>query len=205
MANQQLLRKKFYYLSQRDGLTEIFTGIFFFFYSSLIMTLLDFSSEAKKTVIFVFVFAFSGPIIQFIRKHLTYSQSGYVKGKSEMAKPFLFLVVFPIAIFPAVIGIFLHLFHFNEFVDSFILFSPLIFGVLFFFYYWYIYRSGGGIFYAVFAFLTFILSIILFVFNHLLQSEGYALFFFINGIILVLFGMGKLILFMKREQPDEKK
>jgi len=205
MTKQQALKQKMYYMSQRDGLTELFTGAFFFFYSSIIMYLLDFSSDAKKTIIFVFIFAFSGPIIQFIRKHFTYSQSGYVKGKAEITKPFLFFVVFPIAFFPAIIGIFLHIFHFDAFIESLISFSPLIFGVLFFFYYWYQYRSGAGLFYSVFAFVSIILGILLFIFNNQLQSEAYFLYFVINGILLVLFGVFKLITFLKREISNEKK
>jgi len=190
-------------MSQRDGLSELFTGIFFFFYSSIIMTLLDFSSDAKKIAIFTFVFAFSGPVIQFIRKHFTYSHSGYVKGKAEITKPFLFLIVFPIAFFPAVIGVFLHIFHLIDLIGSLMLFSPLIFGILFFFYYWYQYRAGAGFFYRIFSFVSFILGIFLFIFNHLLQNEGFYVFFVINGAVLFLFGLFKLIVFMKRVKSNE--
>ncbi len=204
MPKQQALKQKMYYMSQRDGLTELVTGAFFFFYSSIIMYLLDFSSDAKKAIIFVFVFAFSGPIIQFVRKHFTYSQSGYVKAKAEITKPFLFLVVFPIAFFPAVLGIFLHIFHFDALIGSLISLSPLIFGMLFFFYYWYQYRSGAGFFYSIFAFVSLILGIFLLIFNNQLQSEGYFLFFVINGIILVLFGVFKLIVFLKQVKTYEK-
>src|SRR6056297_633714 len=204
MSNQQALKRKLYYLSQRDGLTELFTGAFFFFYSSIIMSLLDFSSDAKKTALFAFVFAFSGPIIQFMRKHFTYSQSGYVKGKAEITKPYLFLIVFPIAFFPAIVGVFLHVFHFDAFIGSLISFSPLIFGVLFFFYYWYQYRSGAGFFYSIFAFVSLILGIFLLIFNAQLESEGFYVFFVINGIVLVLFGVFKLIVFMKRKMTNEK-
>jgi len=205
MSNQQALKRKLYYLSQRDGLTELFTGAFFFFYSSIIMSLLDFSSDAKKTALFAFVFAFSGPIIQFMRKHFTYSQSGYVKGKAEITKPYLFLVVFPIAFFPAIIGVFLHIFHFDAFVGSLISFSPLIFGILFLFYYWYQYRSGAGFFYSIFAFVSIILGILIFIFNNQLQIEGYFAFFTINGAVLVLFGIYKLITFMKQVDSSERK
>jgi len=205
MSNQQALKRKLYYLSQRDGLTELFTGAFFFFYSSIIMSLLDFSSDAKKTALFAFVFAFSGPIIQFMRKHFTYSQSGYVKGKAEITKPYLFLVVFPIAFFPAIIGVFLHVFHFDAFIGSLISFSPLIFGILFFFYYWYQYRSGAGFFYSIFAFVSIILGILIFIFNNQLQIEGYFAFFTINGAVLVLFGIYKLITFMKQVDSSERK
>src|SRR6056297_1228966 len=205
MSNQQALKRKLYYMSQRDGLTELFTGAFFFFYSSIIMSLLDFSSDAKKTALFAFVFAFSGPIIQFMRKHFTYSQSGYVKGKAEITKPYLFLVVFPIAFFPAIIGVFLHVFHFDAFIGSLISFSPLIFGILFFFYYWYQYRSGAGFFYSIFAFVSIILGILIFIFNNQLQIEGYFAFFTINGAVLVLFGIYKLITFMKQVDSSERK
>ena len=205
MSNQQALKRKLYYLSQRDGLTELFTGAFFFFYSSIIMSLLDFSSDAKKTALFAFVFAFSGPIIQFMRKHFTYSQSGYVKGKAEITKPYLFLVVFPIAFFPAIIGVFWHIFHFDAFIGSLISFSPLIFGILFFFYYWYQYRSGAGFFYSIFAFVSIILGILIFIFNNQLQIEGYFAFFTINGAVLVLFGIYKLITFMKQVDSSERK
>jgi len=205
MSNQQALKRKLYYMSQRDGLTELFTGAFFFFYSSIIMSLLDFSSDAKKTALFAFVFAFSGPIIQFMRKHFTYSQSGYVKGKAEITKPYLFLVVFPIAFFPAIIGVFSHIFHFDAFVGSLISFSPLIFGILFFFYYWYQYRSGAGFFYSIFAFVSIILGILIFIFNNQLQIEGYFAFFTINGAVLVLFGIYKLITFMKQVDSSERK
>lgn len=202
MTKKSDIYKRMYKISERDGLTEVFTGIFFFFYVSLIEKVLGYSDN--KIFIFIIFFAFSAPIIQKIRKHYTYSKTGYVKVKYEITKPFLFFVVFPIAFFPMIMAILFNVFNLNDIVYFMMYISPVLFSVLFFFYYFNQYKTGAGNHYLFMGVSVSIIGFFFFVFNGTLHNKGLFFFFYVNGIFLLVFGIWKFIRMIKEKNINEE-
>ncbi len=189
--------------AERDGLTEIFFGVFLFLYSDLITTIMDFSREKASLTIFILIFAFSGNIINFIRKRITYSETGYVGIKSEIKPLQLYLVIFPFAFYPLFIGIMKYVFGQNEFASAVTYFSPIVFGTIFFFLYLSMYKSAKNIVILIFAIFSPVCAVTAFLFNDTLGKNGYALFFTVNGILLIVYGLVKLFSLMMNSRKNE--
>jgi hypothetical protein len=197
------LKEKLYVKSERDGLTEIVTGLLFLFYSTVIDMLMNYSTHKGKIALIIIFFAFSGPVIQFLRKRFTYAKSGYVKVEPMISKRYLFITIFPIAFFPMLIGILKYLLKLEGLTTIMLHYSTLCFGfILMLFYLNYLKTTGERIF-RIFTIFSPSAGILLFLYNNALDNTGIILFFLMNGSLMLVFGIFKCLHFFSTIRKSE--
>lgn len=207
--NLKKIQQKVIRESQQDGITEIFMGMFLFYYTFIFDNICNGVKPGGPVVIF-FIITCVYPIIHFnlIRNVFTYPRMGYVNIKEKVSVGFILTVILPLIIIP--IFMYVIVFLFNDFpniamiIKWVVVVYGLIFGAL---YFSYVKRYGKN-FYYILATFSVIAGIVLSQVS--LAVSGAAILILLNGFILLFYGVYMLIRFAlkypkpKKTQTEQK-
>lgn len=188
------IEQKTYRYSQQDGILEIFMGMFFAFYGGYFHHVLSGFTTEFPWLPYVFVFAFSVIIIEWIRKHVTYPRIGRVK-LTEAIKPLYFVPAIVTLIAAPFMVYIADILSWN--IDSYISWLPALFGIVLVGIFQSSIKKTGDTRYYAFVILSVVSGILLSVFELASPDISIVIFFLIVGIPLAVLGAGKFLYFIR--------
>lgn len=124
-----VVRRKAYRYFLRDGIMGIHGGLFLAFYAGLSdYVASDFQTNFPAMPLAIF-FAFSGIMIETIRRRVTYPRIGYARMTAWIGLPFLLATALPMVLFQFVLAISVSFFKDAWDIAPILKWSPAFFGV----------------------------------------------------------------------------
>jgi len=201
--NLKKIQQKVIRESQQDGITEIFMGMFFFYYTFIFDNLCK-GVKSEGPILLFFIFVCIYPILYFklIRNVFTYPRMGYVDIKEKVTVGFVLTVILPLIVIPFFMYFIVWLINDFPNIDMIIKWLSVIFGLVFSALYFNYAKRYGKKFYYVLAVCSVFVGI---VFSQVtLALSGAATLILLNGFILLFYGVYMLIRFTLK-YPKPKK
>lgn len=185
------IEQKTYREAYQDGLTEIFMGI-------CMIALVGRVYSTVFTFVLILPILLLGPVLQMIRKRLTYPRIGYVKLVDEKSRALLSGIFLSMLALVVVFALAFIIFGDVRDWDLWMRWLPAWLGILLVgMFHAFASKSGDSIHYA-FAILSFASGLTISAIGFRSMQTGITLYLLIMGFTLFIYGLIKLILFRRR-------